>query len=184
MIFVGPKIPSKASPRGPGSTPGVQKRGPRAIPNDFRVGRKFDKHVKNESKRYSDFSGFRTMFGQPWAQNPSITTGLVLQCRLHQKPAPQTMSETMSWQFGIRKSPPLKNRQASPWGGRANLPRRLVGPAAFGRPAPWSEPGLAGTSRSVFVLEWGGLLPSGTRRCLRHWLLARSHKKKGSHPTH
>ncbi len=56
--------------------------------------------------RYSDFSGFRPIFGQSWPHNPSRTTGLVLQCRLHQKPAPQTNSKTISWQFGIRKSPP------------------------------------------------------------------------------
>ncbi len=60
--------------------------------------------------RYSDFSGFRPIFGQTWPQNPSGTTGLVLQCRLHQKLAPQTNSKTISWQFGIRKSPPPMNR--------------------------------------------------------------------------
>ncbi len=27
--------------------------------------------------------GFRTIFGQTWPPNPSRTTGLVLQCRLH-----------------------------------------------------------------------------------------------------
>ena len=59
--------------------------------------------------RYSDFSGFRAIFGQTWPQNPSRTTGLVLQCRLDQKSAPQINSKAMSWQFGIRKSPPRDN---------------------------------------------------------------------------
>ncbi len=49
--------------------------------------------------RNSDFSGFRLIFGQTWAQNPSRTTALVLQCRLHQKPAPQTNSKAISLQF-------------------------------------------------------------------------------------
>ncbi len=40
------------------------------------------------------------MFGQTWPQNPSRTTGLVLQCRLHQKSAPQTNSEAMWWLSG------------------------------------------------------------------------------------
>ncbi len=31
--------------------------------------------------------GFRSMFGQTWPPNPSRTTGLVLQCRLHFSPA-------------------------------------------------------------------------------------------------
>ncbi len=33
----------------------------------------------------SDFSGFRPIFGKTWPQNLSRTTGLVLQCRLHQQ---------------------------------------------------------------------------------------------------
>ncbi len=53
---------------------------------------------------------FGQFFGQTWPQNPSRTTGRVLQCRLHQKSAPQTNSKTISWQFGIRKSPPPMNR--------------------------------------------------------------------------
>ncbi len=60
--------------------------------------------------RYSDFSCFRPIFGQTWPQNPSRTTGLVLQCRLHQKSAPQTNSKAISWKFGILKSPPRMNR--------------------------------------------------------------------------
>ena len=56
--------------------------------------------------RYSDFSGFRAIFGQTWHQNPSRTTGLVLQCRLHPKSAPQTNSKAISWQFGILNPPP------------------------------------------------------------------------------
>ena len=54
--------------------------------------------------------GFRPIFGQTWPQNPSRTTGLVLQCRLHQKSAPQTNSKAISWQFVILKSPPPMNR--------------------------------------------------------------------------
>ena len=41
--------------------------------------------------------GFLPMFGQTWPQNPSRSTGLVLQCRLHQKSAPQTNSKAMPW---------------------------------------------------------------------------------------
>ncbi len=48
----------------------------------------------------SDFwAGFRSMFGQTWPQNHSRTTGLVLQCRLHQTSAQQTNSKAISWQF-------------------------------------------------------------------------------------
>ncbi len=36
--------------------------------------------------RNSDFvAGFRSIFGQTWPQHPSRTTGLILQCRLHQQ---------------------------------------------------------------------------------------------------
>ncbi len=56
------------------------------------------------------FSGFRSIFGQTWPPNPSRTTGLVLQCRLHQKSAPQTNSKAISWQLGILSSPPPMNR--------------------------------------------------------------------------
>ncbi len=52
------------------------------------------------------FADFRPIFGQTWPQNPSRTTGLVLQCRLHQKSAPQTICKTMSWQRGILESRP------------------------------------------------------------------------------
>ena len=76
--------------------------------------------------RNSDLSGFRPIFGQTWPQNPSRTTGLVLQCRLHQKSAPQTNSKAISWQFGILKSPPqgtaeysmLRNSASGPGIGR------------------------------------------------------------------
>ncbi len=61
--------------------------------------------------RYSDCSGFRPIFGQSWPQDPSRTTGLVLQCRLHQKSALQINAKAISWQFGILKSPPPLNRQ-------------------------------------------------------------------------
>ncbi len=37
--------------------------------------------------------GGSPIFGQTWPQNPPRTTGLVLQCRLHQKSAPQTNSK-------------------------------------------------------------------------------------------
>ena len=47
--------------------------------------------------RYLVFSGCRPIFGQTWPQNPFRTTGLVLQCRLHQKSAPQTNSKAISW---------------------------------------------------------------------------------------
>ncbi len=43
---------------------------------------------------------------QTWPQNLSRTTGLVLQCRLQQKSAPQTNSRAIPWQFGILSSPP------------------------------------------------------------------------------
>ncbi len=54
--------------------------------------------------RYSAFSCFRQIFGQTWPQNPSRTTGLVLQCRLNQKSAPQTNSNTISWQSAEAKA--------------------------------------------------------------------------------
>ena len=41
--FGGPESPQKPL-RGPESTPGAQKRSPRAIPNDSRVGQKSAKH--------------------------------------------------------------------------------------------------------------------------------------------
>ncbi len=52
-IFGGFKIPTKASPRGPeSSTPRAQKRSPRAIPNDSRVGQiSTSNFSKNDSKR-------------------------------------------------------------------------------------------------------------------------------------
>ncbi len=43
---------------------------------------------------------FWLIFCQTWPQNPSRTTGLVLQCRLHQKSAPQTNSKSISWPSG------------------------------------------------------------------------------------
>ena len=42
-------------------------------------------------------AGFRAIFGQTWAPNPSRSTGLVLQCRLHQKSARQSNSKAISW---------------------------------------------------------------------------------------
>ncbi len=47
--------------------------------------------------------GFRPIFGQTWPQNPSRTTGLVLQCRLHHKSAPQTNSKAITWQLRVMK---------------------------------------------------------------------------------
>ncbi len=41
--------------------------------------------------------GFRPIFGQAWPQNPSRSTGLVLQYRLHQKSTRQTNSNAISW---------------------------------------------------------------------------------------
>ena len=41
--------------------------------------------------------GVRSSFGQTLPQKPSRTMGLVLQCRLHQKSAPQTNSIATSW---------------------------------------------------------------------------------------
>ncbi len=40
---------------------------------------------------------FGSVFGQTWPQNPFRTTGLVLQCRLHQKSARLTNSKATSW---------------------------------------------------------------------------------------
>ncbi len=37
------------------------------------------------------------MFGQTWSQNSSRSTGLVMQCRLHQKSIRQTNSKDISW---------------------------------------------------------------------------------------
>jgi hypothetical protein len=41
--------------------------------------------------------GFRQIFGHTWPLNLSRTTKLVLQCRLHEKSAPQTNSKAFSW---------------------------------------------------------------------------------------
>ncbi len=41
--------------------------------------------------------GSRPIFGQTWPQDPSRTTGLVLQCRLHKKSARQTDSKAVPW---------------------------------------------------------------------------------------
>ena len=41
------------------------------------------------------------VFGQTWPRNPSRTAGLVLQCRLYQKSAPQTNSKAISWRHKI-----------------------------------------------------------------------------------
>ena len=43
-------------------------------------------------------------------QTPLERRGSSLQCRLHPNSAPQTNSKTISWQFGILKSPPPMNR--------------------------------------------------------------------------
>ncbi len=85
--------------------------------------------------RYSDFSGFRPIFGQTWPPNLSRTTGVVLQCRLHQKSPPQTNSKVMSWQFGILKSPP----PTDPLSKIPALSRRpSTGPRSHG--APGTDP--------------------------------------------
>ncbi len=52
-----------------------------------------------EDKIFKFFAGFWPIFGQTWPQNPSRRMGLVLQCRLHQKSAPQINYKTISWQF-------------------------------------------------------------------------------------
>ncbi len=44
---------------------------------------------------------FRPIFGQPLPLNPSRTTGLVLQCRLHQKSARQTNSKATTFLRGL-----------------------------------------------------------------------------------
>ncbi len=51
---------------------------------------------------------FRLILGQTWPQHLSRTTGVVLQCRLHQKSSPQTNSKAISWQFGILRSPTVE----------------------------------------------------------------------------
>ncbi len=63
--------------------------------------------------RNSGFSGFRPIFGRTWPQNPSRTTGLVLQCRLHQISAPQSNSKAIPWQFGILSSHPFNEPLSS-----------------------------------------------------------------------
>ena len=50
------------------------------------------------------WSGLWPIFGPSWPQNPSRMTGLVLQCRVHRKSAPQINSKASPWQFGIRNS--------------------------------------------------------------------------------
>jgi hypothetical protein len=56
--------------------------------------------ASREDNIFYDSLGFWPVFGQTWPQNPSRTTGLVLQCRLHQKSAPQTNSKAISYGNG------------------------------------------------------------------------------------
>ncbi len=53
-------------------------------------------HWHYRIKYFSCFLDVWPIFGQTWPQNLSRTTGLVLQCRLHQKLAPQTNSKSIS----------------------------------------------------------------------------------------
>jgi hypothetical protein len=63
----------------------------------------------------------RPIFGQGWPPNPSRTTGLVLQCRLHRTSDRQTNSEAISWlsgslailEFGPRTGPEPQIRDHS-----------------------------------------------------------------------
>ena len=94
--------------------------------------------------RYSDFPGFRQIFGQPWPQNPSRATGLVLQCRLHQKSAPQTNSKAISWLL----SGPLafSDSRILPFGLGPETPRIRPRRAGFQPPGPGE----------TFVFPWRG----------------------------
>ncbi len=56
---------------------------------------------------------FLPIFGQTWPQNPSRSTGLVLQCRLHHKSAPQT--NILKPFRGTKKSRPDCVCQARHW---------------------------------------------------------------------
>jgi hypothetical protein len=56
--FGGSQIPSKAPPRSPDSTPRAQTRGPRAIPNDSRVG-------QNSANKYKMGRNVRHGYGRP-----------------------------------------------------------------------------------------------------------------------
>ncbi len=91
----------KADPRGPltGSTDGPRR--DRCPFKALRPAMIFSHTVKCQlsgslATRYSFFFCFRTIFGQTRPQNPSRTTGLVPQCRLHQQSLPETNSNTIS----------------------------------------------------------------------------------------
>ena len=92
------------------------------------------------SIRNSDFwAGFRPNFGQTWPQSPSRTTGLVLQCRLHQKSAQRTNSKANSRSAGRSTGRSLK---VDPIGtGRPQSTSRGQG----GRPGIYFKAGSATT---------------------------------------
>ena len=63
-----------------------------------RHGHKLDLNWVPEGSLAGNFRiGFRPIFRQTWPQDPSRSTGLVLQCRLHQKSARQTNSKAIPW---------------------------------------------------------------------------------------
>ena len=57
--------------------------------------------------------GFRPIFGQTWPQDSSRSTGLVLQCRLHQKSTRQTNSMAISWRQKTPARLPSGTQQAA-----------------------------------------------------------------------
>ncbi len=69
--------------------------------------------------------GFRLSFGQTWPENPSRSTGLVLQCRLDRKSARQTNSKATSWRQKNPARLPSGTQVGLPW-----LPFALSGSLA------------------------------------------------------
>ncbi len=65
------------------------------------VGCQQSKRVPEGSLAGNLWAGFRPIFGQTWPQNTSRSTGLVLQCWLHQKSARQINSKAISWRQKI-----------------------------------------------------------------------------------
>ncbi len=71
--------------------------GPKLYPGHGRSGPRGPGWVPEGSLAENARVGFRPIFGQTWLQNPSRTTGLILQCWLHQKSTRQTNSKAILW---------------------------------------------------------------------------------------
>ena len=82
----------------------------------------------------NELSGRSQMFGQSWPQGPSRTTGLVVQCRLHQISARQTNSKAISFFRMAQERPP--GVVPTPENGLRPDPRRPRPLISAGNPEP------------------------------------------------